>query len=105
MEKRIAALERLVAPKLLANTALLSERHPMRRAAYVVGSQSELARRLAVTKSMVSQLCSDALRVPAELAIAIERETAGAVTVEELRPDIDWAVIRGRPAPVTREAA
>lgn len=32
------------------------------------------------------------------LAIAIERETGGAVTVEELRPDIDWQVIRGKPA-------
>jgi DNA-binding transcriptional regulator YdaS (Cro superfamily) len=32
------------------------------------------------------------------LAIAIERESAGAVTVEELRPDVDWAVIRGKPA-------
>jgi DNA-binding transcriptional regulator YdaS (Cro superfamily) len=37
-----------------------------------------------------------------EQCIAIERETAGAVTVEELRPDIDWSVIRGRPA---KEAA
>lgn len=38
------------------------------------------------------------------LAIAIERETAGAVTVEELRPDVDWAVIRGRPAaPATEQ--
>lgn len=32
------------------------------------------------------------------LAIAIERETKGVVTVEELRPDVDWAVIRGKPA-------
>jgi DNA-binding transcriptional regulator YdaS (Cro superfamily) len=54
---------------------------------------------------MISQLCSDALRVPAELAIAIERETAGAVTVEELRPDIDWQVIRGRQSTVERRAA
>ena len=28
------------------------------------------------------------------LAIAIERESAGAVTVEELRPDVPWHVIR-----------
>ena len=34
----------------------------------------------------------------AEIAIAIERESAGAVTVEELRPDVPWDVIRGRPA-------
>lgn len=30
------------------------------------------------------------------LAIAIERESLGSVLVEELRPDVDWAVIRGR---------
>lgn len=30
----------------------------------------------------------------AELAICIERESHGAVTVEELRPDVDWEVIR-----------
>lgn len=28
------------------------------------------------------------------LAINIERESKGAVTCEELRPDVDWAVIR-----------
>ena len=29
------------------------------------------------------------------LAINIERESNGIVTVEELRPDVDWAFIRG----------
>lgn len=33
-----------------------------------------------------------------ELAINIERESAGAVRVEELRPDADWHVIRGTKA-------
>jgi len=32
----------------------------------------------------------------AGLAIAIERETAGAVTCEELRDDVDWSYLRGR---------
>lgn len=38
------------------------------------------------------------------LAINIDRESNGAVCVEELRPDVDWAVIRGRipPARVAR---
>lgn len=30
------------------------------------------------------------------VAIAIERESAGAVTCEELRPDVDWAYLRRR---------
>lgn len=29
------------------------------------------------------------------LAISIDRETSGAVTCEELRPDVDWAYLRG----------
>lgn len=31
------------------------------------------------------------------LAINIERESAGLVRVEGLRPDVDWAVIRKQP--------
>lgn len=38
------------------------------------------------------------------LAINIERESAGAVTCEELRPDIDWKYIRST-KPARRKAA
>lgn len=34
-------------------------------------------------------------RIGESLAIAIERESGRAVTVEQLRPDVDWAYIRG----------
>lgn len=34
-------------------------------------------------------------RCSADLAIAIERATSGAVRCEELRPDIDWSYLRG----------
>lgn len=30
-----------------------------------------------------------------ELAIALERESGGTVRCEDLRPDVDWAYIRG----------
>ncbi len=30
-----------------------------------------------------------------DLAIQIEKHSAGAVTCEELRPDVEWAVLRG----------
>lgn len=30
-----------------------------------------------------------------KLAIALERETSGAVRCEELRPDVDWQYLRG----------
>lgn len=44
-------------------------------------------------------------RVPAEHCPSIERATAGAVRCEELRPDVDWGVLR-IPAtePVARDA-
>ena len=34
-------------------------------------------------------------RPSASLAINIERESQGQVTCEQLRPDIDWAYVRG----------
>ena len=37
-------------------------------------------------------------RIGESLAIAIERESGRQVTVEELRPDVDWAVIRNTAA-------
>lgn len=36
-------------------------------------------------------------RVSAELAIAIDRQSGGAVTCESLRPDIDWQYLRQNP--------
>ena len=43
-------------------------------------------------------------RIGESIAIAIERESNRAVKVEQLRPDVDWAYIRGtnceqKPAP------
>ena len=35
-------------------------------------------------------------RVPAERCPAIERVTDGAVLCEQLRPDVDWAVLRAK---------
>lgn len=36
-----------------------------------------------------------ATRVPADRCPAIERATGGAVRCEDLRPDVDWAYLRG----------
>lgn len=40
-----------------------------------------------------------------KLAIAIERESLGAVRCETLRPDVDWAYLRGTDCPANKEAA
>lgn len=51
---------------------------------------------------MVYQWASGIRQVPVERCIQIERATDGAVRCEELRPDIDWSVLR---CPSPREAA
>lgn len=57
---------------------------------------TELARSLGMEYSaLVSQWAHGVRRVPAERCPDIERATGGQVTCEELRPDIDWAVLRG----------
>ncbi len=43
-------------------------------------------------------------RVPAEHCPAIERATGGAVRCEDLRPDIEWGVLRAPPS-AQQEAA
>lgn len=57
------------------------------KAVHLVGSQSELARRLAISPQAVQQWVRSG-RVPSERALAIERATGGAVHRHELRPDL-----------------
>ena len=59
------------------------------------GSQSELARTLDLKPVSIHQWANGIRQVPAERCPAIERATGGAVRCEELRPDVDWAAIRG----------
>lgn len=80
------------------------ETKPIARACGLVGSQTQLARILSVTPATVNQWISGVRPVPAERCPAIERATEGAVTCEELRPDVDWAYLRRAQNP-TQEAA
>jgi DNA-binding transcriptional regulator YdaS (Cro superfamily) len=59
------------------------------------GGGLQLARAVGVSAVIVSQWKTGARQVPAERCPAIERATDGAVTCEELRPDVDWAYLRG----------
>lgn len=59
-----------------------------------IGSMQVLADELGVTKGAVGQWKLPGRRVPAEHCPAIERLVSGEVTCEELRPDVDWAVLR-----------
>lgn len=46
------------------------------------------------TAGQLRQVAYGNRRPSASLAINIERESAGRVTCEELRPDVDWAYLR-----------
>ena len=59
------------------------------------GLASLLSRALGVTPVLISQWASGCRQVPAERCPEIEKSTLGSVTCEELRPDVDWAYLRG----------
>lgn len=55
-------------------------------------TQSEFARRIGLSQSMLYQMIKGLRPVPEKICVRIERATAGAVTRRDLRPD-DWADI------------
>ena len=74
------------------------------------GSAIALSRRLGIAPPLLSQWRTGARKVPAERCIDIERATGGAVTCEELRPDLAdrWSYLRGtttHDSPTHQEAA
>lgn len=79
------------------------------------GRQTTLAVEIDAQPQLVWQWANGVRQVPAERCHEIERATEGAVTCEELRPDLEWARIadkswpwheRGRPVlDVTKAAA
>jgi DNA-binding transcriptional regulator YdaS (Cro superfamily) len=78
--------------------------HPVERAAKALGSEAALASLLQVTRGAVNQWKGEGRKVPAEYCPTIEKATrqkaaeAGDATLvvpcEELRPDIEWNVLR-----------
>lgn len=66
----------------------------LQRAARLVGGQSTLARRLGVSSPTVNQWFHGDRQVPAERCPLIEKLTGGQVRCEDLRPDVQWGVLR-----------
>jgi len=58
----------------------------------------DLAVRCGTTVGQLKQVAYGNRRAGASLAVSLERETQGQVTCEQLRPDIDWAYLRGSKA-------
>ncbi len=69
------------------------------------GEVVKLAREIAVAPAVVSQWKNGTRSVPAARCPAVERATNGAVRCEEMRPDIDWALLRGTVAVDPAETA
>lgn len=71
----------------------------LQEAIELAGGCAALARALSVGSLNVSrQRVHSWDQAPAEFCPSIERVTLGRVTCERLRPDVEWSVIRGRPA-------
>lgn len=69
----------------------------IKRAIEVMGSGVALAAAVGRSPQYVSQLLKGGRPVPAELCIVIERATRAAVRCEDLRPDVEWCVLRDTP--------
>lgn len=63
-----------------------------------VDEQVAFAASVGTSVGYIRKAISVGHRFDANLVIAIERETAGKIRCEDLRPDVDWAVIRGTAA-------
>ncbi len=58
------------------------------------GEMARLIRAMNIAQPIVSLWVSGKRRVPAERCPEIEKFTEGKVTCEELRPDVNWKVLR-----------
>lgn len=68
--------------------------NPISRAISIVGSASALAKELGVTPQAVCFWRDGDRQIPADICPSIERITKRDVQCEELRPDVEWSVIR-----------
>lgn len=67
----------------------------IQEACKAVGGQAAMSRRLGVSSPTVNQWTTGTRQIPAERCPEIEKATNGAVTCEDLRPDVDWKYLRG----------
>lgn len=65
--------------------------------------RSDFATRCGTSVGYLRKAISSGQRIGERIVINIERESAGAVRCEDLRPDVDWAYLRNTAN--TRQAA
>lgn len=67
--------------------------------------QEAFADRCGTTIGYLRKVLSTGGQLGESIVIAIDRESDGAVPCEELRPDVDWAYLRGTSPPGSRKEA
>jgi DNA-binding transcriptional regulator YdaS (Cro superfamily) len=91
----------MIRPAMKTRTPQMNDRTPqtkaLRRAVVICGSQVALAKAVGrgLAQSNVSMWFTRE-NIPAEHCPTIERVTRGLVKCEQLRPDVEWAVISKR---------
>lgn len=70
----------------------------IQKAINLAGNASRLAVLVGVSTQAVCFWRDGARKVPPEGCIAIEKATQGQVRCEDMRPDVDWAYLRGTAA-------
>lgn len=78
----------------LESIRMNTESSPLFRACQVAGGLTSLAKLLDVKPPTIYQWLNASRPLPAERCVQIEEVTGGAVRCEELRPDVNWAVLR-----------
>lgn len=63
-----------------------------------IHERREIAARAGIGDAYLYQVLTGRKPASPELCIALERESNRAITCEELRPDVDWAYLRGTTA-------
>lgn len=58
------------------------------------GRINEIAQKINIKPIAISRWALGRRQVPADRCPDIEQATGGAVTCEEMRPDINWAILR-----------
>lgn len=71
---------------------------------FTYSEQSAFAIRAGTSIGYLRKALSVGQRLGESICIGIERESLGAVRCEDLRPDVDWAYLRGTDCPA-REVA
>jgi DNA-binding transcriptional regulator YdaS (Cro superfamily) len=66
--------------------------------------RDELAAACETTSGHLANVVYECRTCSEKLAIALERETKGAIRCEDLRPDVDWAYLRSTGASMPCEA-